>query len=110
MTNHSSGRDPGMDAARKKTKFKLKLAIAAIAAIAIAAIAFMMWPASISRAEAQEIALTHVSGGLANRAERDFEQFQRVWSVEVFSGGLVHEVYVSMRTGEVVRVEVGGWD
>ena len=72
-----------------------------LAAVAV----FMLWPANVSRDEAQEIAISHVGGGRANRASRDFERFQRVWSVEVFYNNLVHEVYVSMRTGEVVAVE-----
>jgi len=91
-------------------KGKKKIIIVPVALILIAVTTFMLFPANISRQEAQEIALAHVSGGTANRASRDFERFQRVWSVEVFYDGLVHEVYVSMRTGEVVRVEVDRWD
>jgi hypothetical protein len=72
----------------------------------------MLWPANISRQEAQEIAVVHVGGSnsRANPASRDFERFQRVWSVEVFYDGLVHEVFVSMRTGEVVKMEIDRWD
>ena len=68
--------------------------------------AFMLWPANISRGEAQEIAIAHVGGGHANPADRDFEGFRRVWSVEVFHDGLVFEVYVAMNNGDIVRMEV----
>jgi len=89
-------------------KSKMKLIIIPLALILIAVATFMLWPANISRQEAGEIAIAHVGGNnsRANRASRDFEQFQRVWSVEVFYDGLVHEVYVSMRTGEVIRMEI----
>jgi len=89
-----------------------KFIIIPLVLILAAAATFMFWPANISRHEAQEIAIAHVGGSNShsNRASRDFERFQRVWSIEVFYSGLVHEVYVSMRTGEVVRVEIGRWD
>jgi len=93
-----------------RKKSKKKVLIVPIVLILIAVATFMLFPANISRQEAQEIALAHVSGGTANRASRDFERFQRVWSVEVFYDGLVHEVYVSMRTGEVVKMEIDRWD
>jgi len=88
---------------RKKFIIPLVMVLVAIAA-------FMLWPSNISRTDAQNIAITHVGGGTANRAGFDFEGLQRVWSVEVFYDGLVHEVYVSRRTGDVVRVEVDRWD
>jgi len=87
-------------------KVKIMCVIIPIVMILAGVITFMLWPSNISRQEAQEIALEYVGNGRANRASRDFERFQRVWSVEVFYDGLVHEVYVSMRTGEVVGVEI----
>jgi hypothetical protein len=69
----------------------------------------MLMPGNVSSQEAATIAITHVGGGTANRPDRDFERFQRVWSVEVFYNELVHEVYVSMRTDEVVGMEVDRW-
>ena len=92
------------------SKVKMKFIIILIMAALIAVASFVMWPGNISRQEAQDIATSHIGGGHANRADFDFEVFQRVWSVEVFYDGLVHEVYVSRRTGEIVRVEVGRWD
>jgi uncharacterized membrane protein YkoI len=92
----------------QKTKRTIILILIPVAIIIIAAATFMLWPAEITRQQAQEIALAHLNGTHANRAERDFEDFQRVWSVEVLVGNFMHEVYVSMRTGDVVRVE-SGW-
>jgi hypothetical protein len=90
-------------------KMSKKLILIPLVAIVVAVSAFMLWPGSVSRQDATDIALAHVGGGVSNRPDRDFERLQRVWSVEVFYNGLVHEVYVSMRTGEVVGVEVGSW-
>ena len=95
---------------KKKGRKKLVLILIPLALLLVVIAAFMLWPANVSRDEAQQIAITHVGGGTANQASRDFERFQRVWSVEVFHGGLVHEVFVSMRTGEVVAVEIDRWD
>ena len=97
-------RDVAEPPMRKKGRKKLILIPIVILLVALAM--FVLWPANISRQEAQEIALAHVGGGVANRASRDFERFQRVWSVEIFYNSLVHEIYVSMRTGEVVAVEI----
>jgi hypothetical protein len=97
---------------RPKKKGILKIIlipIAIILAIVIAATVFMLQPGNISRQEAMDIALAHVGSGNANWPERDFEDFQRAWSVEVFYDGLVHEVYISRFTGEIIRVEIDRW-
>jgi len=91
-------------------KSKLKFILILIAVLVSAISTFMLWPASVSREEAREIALVYVGGDRANRASRDFEAFRRIWSVKVFYDGFVHEVYVSMRTGEIVRVEIDRLD
>ncbi|MDR2182806.1 MAG: PepSY domain-containing protein [Clostridiales bacterium] len=94
----------------KKRILKIVLIpIAIILAIAIAATALVLQPGNISQQEAIDIALAHVGGGNANWPERDFEDFQRAWSVEVFYDGLVHEVYISRFTGEIIRVEIDRW-
>jgi len=90
----------------QEKKGRKKLIIIPVVLILIAIGIFMFWPANISRQEAQEIAISHVGGGTASRAERDFERLQRAWYVEVFHIGVVHEVYINMRTGDVIRVEV----
>ena len=94
----------------KNHKFKIIIASVIIVLVAIAILTFMFWPASISSQDAIDIATSHVGGGRANPAEREFESFQRVWSVEVFYDGLVHEVFINVNTGEVIRVELDSWD
>ena len=84
---------------------KLTYIFVVIALLVMGIVAFIFWPTPVTREEAREIALTHVGGGHANPPERDFERFQRVWSVEVFYDGFVHEVFVNSRTGEVILVE-----
>ncbi|MCL2853206.1 MAG: PepSY domain-containing protein [Defluviitaleaceae bacterium] len=111
MSSYDPQRNPNKDAvAPSKRKGKTKLIIILLAVVLVAITTFMLWPSNISRQEAQNAAVSHVGGGTANRADFDFEGLQRVWSVEVFYNGLVHEVYVSRRTGNVVRMEVDRWD
>jgi len=113
MSSYDPQRNPNKDAAiPSKRRGRKKFIIIPLVMILVAITAFMLWPSNISRQEAWEIAVAHVGGNnsRANRASRDFERFQRVWSVEVFYDGFVHEVYVSRRTGEVVRVEIDRWD
>ena len=96
---------------KKSRKGLIVILLALFLIIATAVTIFMFLPANISRQEAQEIAIAHVGGGISNRPERDFERFQRVWYVEVFRDDWVmYEVYVSMRTGEIVKAEIGTWD
>jgi len=110
-SHHDQQHNPSAGhAAPPKRKGKMKFIIIPLVAVLIAIAAFVMWPSNISRQEAQNIALAHVGGGNANRADFDFEGFQRVWSVEVFHGGLVHEVFVNRSTGNIVRVEIDSWD
>ena len=111
MSSYDPQRNPNKDIiAPSKRKGRMKLIIILLLAAFIAVVAFVMWPGNISHQKAQHIAIIYVGGGTANRADFDFEGFQRVWSVEVFYGGLIHEVYVSRRTGDVVRMEVDRWD
>jgi len=91
-------------------KFKKRFIIIPIAVILMLALTFFLWPSNISRQEAQEIALAHIGGGSASVADMEIEGLQRVWAVEIFYDGLVHEVYVSTRTGNIVGVEIGSWD
>ena len=90
---------------RGKKKFFIPMVV-----VVIAIVTFMLWPGNISRQEATDIAMAYVGGGTVNRPDRDFERFQRVWYVEVFYDGLIHEVYISRMTGAVVRVEIDRWD
>ncbi|MCL1935392.1 MAG: stalk domain-containing protein [Defluviitaleaceae bacterium] len=56
---------------------------------------------NITRERAAEIAQGVVSGTLIE-VDRDFERGRQVWYVAIRSGGLVHEVYVDIITGEIV--------
>ena len=81
---------------------------AVIAGTIIFALAAFYMPlgANISWQEAADIAVEHVGGGRANMPEIELERFQRVWAVEVFYEGLVHEIYISTRTGEIIAHEI----
>ena len=79
-------------------------------AVMVGFFVWMAWPSHISRQAAEDIAIAHVGGGVTNPADRGFAQFQRAWAVEVFYNHLVHEVYISMRTGQVIRMEIDAWD
>jgi len=93
-----------------KKKGRKKFVIIPVVVVLLIIATFMLLPSNVSRQEAMNIAITHVGGGTANQPDRDFERFQRAWSVEVFYSGLVHEVYVSMRTGKVIGMEIDRWD
>ena len=97
--------DPQLNPNKRGSKKLLLVAVAIALVFAVGATAFMFWPSNISRQEASEIAIAHVGGGTATRPDRDFERFQRAWYVEVFYSGLVHEIYVSMSTGDVISHE-----
>lgn len=103
---------PSYGRRRAKQRLAKALLIAAIVLVLIigAGTAFIVWPLEITREQATQIALTHVGNGTPNWPELDFENFQRVWNVEVFYNGFVHSVYVSRATGQVVRVELDRWD
>ena len=95
--------EAGVFLTRKRRRF---IAITALCLIALVVFFNQPFGANISRQEAIQIAIEHIGGGSANRPDIDWEYFQRAWYVEVFYGGFVHSVYVSTRTGEVIRVEV----
>lgn len=58
---------------------------------------------STSRATAERIALGAVPGGRIRSAELEVEHGRQVWKVDVIAGGVVHEVYVDLGTGKVIR-------
>ena len=93
------------------TKKKKSILIIVVLCI-ITAVVFFNQPfgANISREEAIQIAIEYIGGGRANRPDIDWARFQRAWYVEVFYDGFVHSVYVSTRTGDIVRVEIDRWD
>jgi len=86
-------------------KKKVIISIVTVGVLVIGLLTFLFWPANITNEQAVDIALEHVGGGVANRAEREFEGFRRVWSVEVFYDNMVHEVYIHINSGEILGVE-----
>jgi len=86
-------------------KKKVIISIMAVSILIIGLFTFLFWPADITNEQAVEIAIEYIGGGVANRAEREFERFSRVWSVEVFYENMVHEVYIHVNSGEVLGVE-----
>jgi hypothetical protein len=62
---------------------------------------------TISRAEAERIALQTVPGGQVRSAELEMEHGATVWSVRVSKDGVTHELQLDARTGKVVRDRSG---
>jgi hypothetical protein len=90
-----------MQFSKKHKKGLFLIALALILAFST----FWLWPGNISHQEATEIAQSHLGSSQSNYPRRVLRRFQRTWSVEVFHNGLIHEVYINVRTGEVVGVE-----
>ena len=90
---------------RIKMKKKVIASIVTAGILVIALFTFLFLPANITNEQAVDLALAHIGGGVANRAEREFEGFRRVWSVEVFYENIVHEVYIQVNSGEILGVE-----
>ena len=86
-------------------KKKVIVSIIAMGVLIIGLFTFLFLPTNITNEQAVDIAIEYVGGGVANRAEREFEGFRRVWSVEVFYESMVHEVYIHVNSGEVLGVE-----
>jgi uncharacterized membrane protein YkoI len=59
--------------------------------------------AGITRAKAITIAKRRVPGARVTKVEREWEHGQRTWKVELRKGGREYEVYVSIRTGKVIK-------
>ena len=86
-------------------KKKVIVGISVVGVLIIGFFTILFLPTDITNDQAVSIALEHIGGGVANRAEREFEGFRRVWSVEVFYDNMVHEVYVHVNSGEILGVE-----
>jgi len=86
-------------------KKKIVVSIVVVGALIIGLFIFLFLPTDITNEQAVEIAIEYIGGGVANRAEREFEGFRRVWSVEVFHENMVHEVYIHVNSGEILGVE-----
>jgi uncharacterized membrane protein YkoI len=58
---------------------------------------------TISRSQAEQIALKAVPGGQVRSAELENEHGVPVWSVKVIKSGVIHDLNIDARTGEIVR-------
>jgi len=61
--------------------------------------------ASITRKQAIAIAKKKVPGAWVTEVEREWEHGHRTWKVELRKGAWEYEVYVSIRTGEIVKFD-----
>ncbi|GAA4221353.1 putative membrane protein YkoI [Streptosporangium album] len=59
----------------------------------------------ISSSRAVQIAKKRVPGARVTEVEREWEHGQRVWKVELWKSGRKYEIYVSARTGKVIKHE-----
>jgi Peptidase propeptide and YPEB domain len=60
---------------------------------------------SLSPDEAAGIALAHVGSGQVTQIEREVENGQPEWKVEITAGGSQHEVRVNAQTGAITRTD-----
>ncbi|MFC7380938.1 PepSY domain-containing protein [Sphaerisporangium rhizosphaerae] len=58
---------------------------------------------SISYRQAIRIAKKRVPGARVGKVEREWEHGRRVWKVELHKRGVEYRVYVSVRTGAIVK-------
>jgi uncharacterized membrane protein YkoI len=63
--------------------------------------------ADISYSRALQIAKKRVPGARVTKAEREWEHGQRTWKFELRKGGREYEVYVSIRTGKIIKFTSG---
>lgn len=61
--------------------------------------------AGVTRAQAIKIAKKRVPGARVTEVERERERGHRTWQVELRKGGWEYDVYVSARTGKIVKFE-----
>jgi uncharacterized membrane protein YkoI len=59
--------------------------------------------AGITRAKAITIAKRRIPGARVTKVEREWEHGQRTWKVELRKGGREYEVYVSIKTGKIIK-------
>ncbi|WP_248959977.1 PepSY domain-containing protein [Sphaerisporangium perillae] len=59
--------------------------------------------AGITRAQAIAIAKRRVPGARVTEVEREWEHGHRTWKVELHKGGREYRVYVSIKTGKIIK-------
>ncbi len=62
--------------------------------------------ASVSRSDAERIAVRAAGGGRVTKVEREAEHGRPVYKVEVQVGGAEHDLYIDRETGAVLRHKV----
>ncbi|AWS41479.1 PepSY domain-containing protein [Streptosporangium subroseum] len=63
--------------------------------------------ATISYSRALQIAKKRVPGARVTKAEREVEHGYRTWKFELRKGGREYEVYVSTKTGKIIKFKSG---
>ncbi|MEU8386436.1 PepSY domain-containing protein [Streptosporangium sp. NPDC048865] len=61
--------------------------------------------AGISSRKAVQIAKKRVPGARVSKVEREWEHGQRAWKVELHKGAWEYDVYVSARTGKIIKLK-----
>ncbi|MER5648280.1 PepSY domain-containing protein [Streptosporangium sp. NPDC002524] len=61
--------------------------------------------AAISSRKAVQIAKKRVPGARVSKVEREWEHGQRAWKVELHKGAWEYDVYVSARTGKIIKLK-----
>ncbi|MEU0486660.1 PepSY domain-containing protein [Streptosporangium sp. NPDC006013] len=61
--------------------------------------------ADISSRKAVQIAKKRVPGARVTKVEREWEHGQRAWKIELRKGAWEYDVYVSARTGKIIKLK-----
>ncbi|MEU4403838.1 PepSY domain-containing protein [Streptosporangium sp. NPDC023963] len=61
--------------------------------------------AGISSRKAVQIAKKRVPGARVSKVEREWEHGQRAWKVELHKGAWEYDVYVSAKTGKIIKLK-----
>ncbi|MGJ6960797.1 PepSY domain-containing protein [Streptosporangium sp. G11] len=61
--------------------------------------------AYISSRKAVRIAKKRVPGARVSKVEREWEHGQRAWKVELHKGAWEYDVYVSAKTGKIIKLK-----
>ncbi|GIH22033.1 hypothetical protein Aph01nite_03430 [Acrocarpospora phusangensis] len=62
--------------------------------------------ADITRAKAIKIAKKAVPGARVTDVEREYEHGHRTWKIELEKGRYEYDVYVSIKTGKIIKFKV----
>ncbi|MEU4533332.1 PepSY domain-containing protein [Streptosporangium sp. NPDC023825] len=61
--------------------------------------------AGISSGKAVQIARKRVPGARVSKVEREWEHGRRAWKVELHKGAWEYDVYVSAKTGKIIKLK-----